>query len=291
MKKFIAVLMASVLCLSLAACSSSGSSTTTSAAASEDTAGEVAGITDQGVLRVGMECDYAPFNWTQAEESDTTWAIEGGSGYADGYDVQIAKKIADELGLTLEIYAIEWEGLIPALTSGTIDCIIAGMSPTEERKETIDFSEYYWQSSMSLVTRSDSEYADAASLDDLDGAILTAQVDSTQYDMLSQAEAKGATINPAMETFSSLSVALIAGTIDGFVCESPAAKAVVYANSELSYINDVGFEFDPVEVSSGIGVRKDSGLADTISEIISKISDDERDEMMQAAVERQPLSE
>jgi len=83
-------------------------------------------------LRVGMECNYAPYNWTQSEPSDEAVAIAAG-GYADGYDVRIAKRIASELGMELEIVKTEWDGLVPSRMSGKIDCIIAGMSPTEER--------------------------------------------------------------------------------------------------------------------------------------------------------------
>lgn len=288
-------MLAALMCVSMLAACGSGSTATTAAAGDAETQaaaeGEVAGLTDQGILRVGMECAYAPFNWTQAEETETSWPISGGSGYADGYDVQIAKAVADALGLELEIYAIEWEGLIPALTSGTIDCIIAGMSPTEERKTTIDFSEYYWESSMCLVVKKDGPYADAKTLDDLEGAILCAQADTSHYAVLSQAEEHGATINPAMEGFTPLTTALVSGAIDGYTCETPSAQAAVFANPDLTYIEDVGFEFDPVEVSTSIAVRKDSGLNTTIDGIISGISKDERLDMMQKAVERQPLSE
>lgn len=78
-------------------------------------------------LRVGMECNYAPYNWTQSDASENAVAIAAG-GYADGYDVRIAKIIADKLGMDLEIVKTEWDGLTPALLSGNIDVIIAGMS-------------------------------------------------------------------------------------------------------------------------------------------------------------------
>ena len=91
-------------------------------------------------LRVGMECNYAPYNWTQSDASENAVAIAAG-GYADGYDVRIAKIIADKLGMDLEIVKTEWDGLTPALLSGNIDVIIAGMSPTAERKMTIDFTD------------------------------------------------------------------------------------------------------------------------------------------------------
>lgn len=86
-------------------------------------------------LRVGMECNYAPYNWTQSDASENAVAIAAG-GYADGYDVRIAKIIADQLGMELEIVKTEWDGLTPALLSGNIDVIIAGMSPTAERRMT-----------------------------------------------------------------------------------------------------------------------------------------------------------
>ena len=84
----------------------------------------------EGTFRVGMECNYAPYNWTQAEPSEFTVPIEGGGGYADGYDVRIAKRVAEELGYDIEIVKTEWDGLVPSLLSGNIDVIIAGMSPT-----------------------------------------------------------------------------------------------------------------------------------------------------------------
>ena len=115
-------------------------------------------------LRIGMECGYAPFNWTQQDDSNGAVAIEGGGGYANGYDVQIAKKVAEGLGKELVIVKTEWDGLVPAVQSGVIDGIIAGMSPTAERKESIDFSDNYYVSDLVIVVRADGPYADATSL-------------------------------------------------------------------------------------------------------------------------------
>ena len=96
----------------------------------------------EGTLRVGMECAYAPFNWQQLEENEFTAPIADGFGFADGYDVQIARRIAEALGMDLEVVKIDWNGLIPALGNagnpGIIDLIIAGMSPTDERRSSID---------------------------------------------------------------------------------------------------------------------------------------------------------
>lgn len=108
-----------------------------------------------GTLKVGMECAYAPFNWTDMAEP-TLGAVpissEGSEGmYANGYDVQIAQYIANSLNMELEIYAITWDGLLPAVQSGTVDAIIAGMSPTAEREEEIDFTDVYYSSNLVVI--------------------------------------------------------------------------------------------------------------------------------------------
>ena len=143
----------------------------------------VTGLAD--TLRVGMECNYAPYNWTQSEPSDEAVAIAAG-GYADGYDVRIAKRIAQELGMDLEIVKTEWDGLTPALLSGNIDVIIAGMSPTEERKLTIDFTDAYYVTELCVVVRKDSKFASAQSLADFGGAKITGQMSTFHYDELDQ---------------------------------------------------------------------------------------------------------
>ena len=121
-----------------------------------------------------MECDYAPFNWTQTDTKNGAVPISNDStGYANGYDVQMAVKIADALGMNLEIVKTQWDGLIPAITSDTLDLIIAGMSPTDERKQVIDFSDYYYQSDLVIVVKKDGPYANATSLSDFSGAKIT----------------------------------------------------------------------------------------------------------------------
>ena len=109
----------------------------------------------EGTFRVGMECNYAPFNWTDMGEASIGAVPISGEGkegmYANGYDVQIAQYVANKLGMKLEIYSIEWDGLLPALESGTVDAIIAGMSPTAEREEQIDFTNVYYSSNLVII--------------------------------------------------------------------------------------------------------------------------------------------
>ena len=108
-----------------------------------------------GTLKVAMECAYAPFNWTDMDTPSIGAVPISGEGkenmYANGYDVQIAQYIANKLGMKLEIYAIEWDGLIPALDSGAVDAIVAGMSPTAEREEQVDFTDVYYSSNLVII--------------------------------------------------------------------------------------------------------------------------------------------
>lgn len=93
----------------------------------------------KGTHVVGLECDYPPFNWLETKAFATNYPVDNIPGsYAERYDVQMAKKIADNLGYKLVIKKITWEDLIEALKSGNIDLIIAGMSPTEDRKLSIN---------------------------------------------------------------------------------------------------------------------------------------------------------
>lgn len=281
MKKLLSLLLAAILLITslfLFACQSSTD--------------DLAKIKEAGVIRVGMECDYAPFNWTQAEQSDYTVPITSG-GYADGYDIQIARKIADGLGVKLEVVKIEWGGLPTALQSNEIDAIIAGMSPTPTRRETIDFSDSYYTSELVIVVRKDSPFANATKLSDFAGAKLTAQLDTFHYTAL-EAQAKEANVQTAMDTFSTMIVALKSGTIDGYVSEEPGAKSAIFANSDLTYVTfeeGQGFTASKDELSIAVGLRKGSNLVEEINKILSNISDDMRHEMMDAAIERQPLSE
>lgn len=113
--------------------------------------------TTTGTLKIGMECAYEPYNWTDTEGTSlgaVPISSEGQSGlYANGYDVQIAQYVANRLGLKLEIYAMEWDSLIPAVNSGAIDAIVAGMSPTAERAQEVDFTDTYYESNLVVIIR------------------------------------------------------------------------------------------------------------------------------------------
>ena len=251
-------------------------------------------IKDAGKIVVGMECAYAPYNWTTATATDTTVAISNGVAgtYADGYDVQIAALIAKALGVTLEIKAIEWDGLIPALEAGEIDMIIAGMSPTEERKLSIDFSDTYFDSNLVMVVKKDGAYANADDIQDFSGANITGQLNTFHYGVIDQIN--GVNKSTALADFAALIQSLQSGAIDGYVCEKPGAVSAVASNPDFTYVEfsaENGFECDPAESSISVGIRKDSDLTAKINEALASLTTADKEAMMDAAIERQPAED
>lgn len=244
---------------------------------------------DSDVFRVGMEADYAPFNWTQMDDSNGAVPLSGSSEYAGGYDVEIAKKIAAELGKELEVVKTEWDGLVPALTSGKVDAIIAGMSPTEEREESIDFTDTYYTSQLVIVVESEGAYADASCLADFNGAKLTAQLNTFHYSVIDQID--GVVKEKAMDNFSAMRVALESGMIDGYVSERPEGMSASSANSNYKMVELTdGFVTNEEDTAIAVGVQKGSELKDEINEILTDISEDEKTELMDEAIVNQPAS-
>ncbi|WP_099205570.1 transporter substrate-binding domain-containing protein [Scatolibacter rhodanostii] len=241
------------------------------------------------VLRVGMEAGYAPFNWTQADDKNGGVKIDGSVEYAGGYDVEIAKKIAEGLGKELLIVKTEWDGLVPALNSGKIDAIIAGMSPTAERKESIDFTDNYYTSHLVMVVKKGSAYENATSIQDFSGAKITAQLNTFHYSVIDQIE--GVTKETAMDNFPTMRVALESGVIDGYVSERPEGVSASAANANLAMVEFTdGFVTSDDDTAIAVGIKKGSDMADKINEILSGISEEERSKIMDDAILNQPAS-
>lgn len=243
-------------------------------------------VATEGVFRVGMEVNYAPFNWTQPNSADEAYPVSNSKGeYANGYDVQMAKKLADGLGLKLEIVKIEWDGLSPALQSGKIDAIIAGMSPTEERKKEIDFSNNYYTSDLVIVVQRDSEYANAKSIQDFKDAKITGQLNTFHYTVIDQID--GVKKQKAMDTFSTMLLSTKTNKIDGYVSEKPGAMSAEMSNPDLTFVefeDDKGFETSSEDTSIAVGLRKGSELTGEINDILSNITEEDRLAIMDNAV-------
>lgn len=246
----------------------------------------------EGSFRVGMECNYAPYNWTQAEASEFAVPIEGGGGYADGYDVQVARLIAEKLDKELVIVKTEWDGLPMGVMTGAFDAIIAGMSPTAERKATLDFTSAYYFTNLVVVVRKDGAYANAQSLEDLSGALITGQLNTFHYTVIPQIP--NVQVGMAMETFPAMIVALRSGAIDGYIAEEPGAVADTTANPDLTYIKFAegkGFQASEDDTSIAIGLAKGSPLLEPINAVLDSLSEDDRLQIMLDATARQPLNQ
>lgn len=240
-------------------------------------------------FKVGLEAGYAPFNWTQINDSNGGVKIDGSAEYAGGYDVEIAKKIAEGLGLELVIVKTEWDGLVPALNSGKIDAIIAGMSPTAKRREQIDFSDNYYKSDLVMVVKKGGKYDNAASIQDFKDAKITAQLNTFHYTVIDQIQ--GVKKQTAMDNFPAMRVALQSGVIDGYVSERPEGISAEAANQSFNMVvfSD-GFETSEEDTAIAVGIKKGSDLASKINEILAGISEEERQSIMDNAIQNQPAA-
>jgi putative lysine transport system substrate-binding protein len=288
-KKLLCLLMAAALVLSMTACGGSSSSGT-----AEDSTG--AAKSEGGkVLKVAMECGYAPYNWTQPDDSNGAVPINDSSDYAYGYDVMMAKKIADELGYELQIVKLDWDSLIPAVQSGTIDCVIAGQSITSDRLEMVDFTEPYYYASIVTLVKSDNKYAEAKGLSELAGATCTSQLGTIWYDKCLP-QIKDANVLAAQESAPAMLVALNSGKCDLVVTDMPTAQAALVAYPDfkiLDYTDTAdNFEVSDEDINIGISVQKgNTELVDGINSVLSKMTTDDYNKMMDEAISVQPLAE
>ncbi len=247
------------------------------------------------VLKVGMECAFAPYNWTQADNSNGAIPISNTTGeYANGYDVMMAKKIADAIGYDLEIVKTEWDGLAPGVASGKLHAAIAGMSITEKRLKTVDFTDVYYKASIYALVKADSKYASAKSVADLKGCTCTSQQNTIWYDMLSQIPQ--AKIQPAMKNVPALIVALTSGKIEVFVTDKPTAMGAAYANKNLVMLDftNSGNDFKVSDEVTNLGIavsKSDPELKAAMNKALADISSDDREKIMKDAIKNQPLAQ
>lgn len=292
MKRLLTLLMALAMTASLAACG--GSTGTEDGASSDETTAVSSGVED-GVLTIAMECAYAPYNWTQSDDSNGAVPIKDSTEYANGYDVMMAKKICEANGWELEIVRTDWDSLVPGVQSGVYDAVIAGQSMTADRMEQVDFAGPYYYASIVCVTKADSPYASAAGISDLSGGSCTAQIATIWYDsMLPQIE--GAQIQPAAETAPAMLMALETGTVDFICTDMPTAMGAVAAYPDMTILDfsdsDDNFVADEGDINIGVSVMKgNTELKDAIDSVLSTMTADDFNAMMDEAIAIQPLSE
>lgn len=245
--------------------------------------------TQDDKIIVGLECNYSPFNWTTQQESEFTFPIEGLDGYyADGYDVQIAKYIGEQLGVEVVIKKYQWEALIPAMQSKEINTIIAGMSYTQERDLTIDFTNAYYTSEMVGVVRADSDLTTVDSIQDLSGSNVVSQLGTVQDTIIDQIN--GVIHHPGVETFNIGALAVMSDDSDCLIAELPVATAICAANPELQVVrftqeNFTGLDEDSLSVAIGI-YEGNTTFANSINNALATLSNDDRQAMMSATIAR-----
>ena len=294
MKKFLALAMALAMTASLAACGSSGSSAPAASGSSASSSAQTVptGVED-GVLTVAMECAYAPYNWSQPDDSNGAVPIKDSNEYANGYDIMMAQKLCQANGWKLEVVRLDWDSLIPAVQSGTVDAVIAGQSMTADRAEQVDFAGPYLYASIVCLTKADSAYADAKGLSDLSGGTCTSQLGTIWYDTCLP-QIQGAEIQTASESAPAMLMALETGAVD-FVCtDMPTAQGAMVAYPDFKLLDFSGsgddFKVSDEDVNIGISVMKgNTVLKDALNSVLSTMTADDFNDLMAQAVAVQPI--
>ncbi len=247
------------------------------------------------VLRVAMECGYAPYNWTQTTDENGAVPIADSNDYAYGYDVMMAKLIAERLGYELQIVKLDWDSLVPAVQSGVVDCAIAGQSITSDRLQMVDFTEPYYYASIICLVNAGSEYENAQGVSDLAGASCTSQLGTIWYDVCLP-QIPDAEILPAQDSAPAMLVALNSGRIDLVCTDMPTGQAALIAYPNMRLLDFAGsdddFQVSQEEINIGISVRKgNTELVDGINSVLETLTVDDFNRMMDEAIAAQPLAQ
>ena len=287
MKRILSVVLAVMMLLTLVACGNSDPAPT----------GTNIPGTDNNILTVGMECAYAPYNWTQMDDSNGAVPIVNNPGtYANGYDVQIAKRIAEANGWGIEVMALEWGGLTPALEAGIIDVAIAGQSMTAERMAEVDMAGPYYYATIVCLARAGSAQAAASSISQLFGTC-TSQSGTIWYDTCLP-QIAGADIQAPAADAPAMIMALESGMVDFICTDLPTAMGAVAKDDNLVILNFSGtpgdFRFASEQeraenVNIGISVLKDNeALTNAIDRALSILTEEHFNALMDYAIAIQP---
>ncbi len=247
------------------------------------------------VLRVAMECGYAPYNWTQPTDANGAVPIADSNDYAYGYDVMMAKLIAERLGYDLQIVKLDWDSLVPAVLSGTVDCAIAGQSITSDRLQMVDFTSPYYYASIICLVNEGSKYEGAQGVSDLAGATCTSQLGTVWYDVCLP-QIPDANILPAQESAPAMLVALSSGRVDLVCTDMPTGQAALVAYPQMRLLafsgSDDDFQVSPEESNIGISVKKgNTELLDAMNSVLETLTVDDFNRMMDEAISVQPLAQ
>ena len=255
-KGFMRMVLGAMSILALAACGNTSGSANSAATEKSSALQE---IKDSGKLIVGTSADYPPYEWH---------LVQDGEDKIIGFDIDIAQAVADELGVELEVVDMDFDGLIPALSTGKIDMVIAGMNPTEERKQSVAFTDIYFTQKDVLVIKSE-DAEDIRSEDDLKKASVATQKATIQETYLLEnfpdAEIK------AVPKLNTAVLYLVTGKADAVLMVETVGKRYVEENEGLEIAD---FDVSSTPNESAIAVAKDSeDFLDAVNDILDEMED------------------
>jgi polar amino acid transport system substrate-binding protein len=253
MKKVLAIALALVMVLGLAACGGSKTSTTTTPAEPAAKYGEI----NPGKLTVATSPDFAPYEFYTVG-SDGTYTLAG-------FDMALAKYIADDMGLELEVIPMDFDGVLAELAAKTVDLGIAGLSPDPDRMDKMDFSDIYYEGGQSFCVKKGNEslFADLAATNDSQYSV-AAQNGSIQMKLAQEHSANADII--ALTKVTDIIAELISGKIDGAYIETAVAESYAKNYPDLVVMFEVPYDVE----GSAIGVSK--GNADLLAGVNAAIA-------------------
>ena len=295
MKKILALTLALVLSLGLCACGGAPAEEPAEENTGDAAQTEIASGVEDGVLTVAMECNYAPYNWSQPDASNDAVPIKDSNEYDNGYDVMMAKKLCEANGWELEIVRLDWDSLVPAVQAGTVDCVIAGQSMTAERAEMVDFAGPYLYASIVCVTKADSELANAKGISELTGTC-TSQIGTIWYDtcLPQLKDNEGIQIQTAAESAPAMLMALETGTVNFICTDMPTAQGALVAYPDMVILDfsdtEDTFAVSDEDINIGISVMKgNTVLKDALDAVLSTMTADDFNALMEQATAIQPI--
>lgn len=274
--------------------------------------GGVAGCSNQSnidlnsQLVIGMECNYQPFNWTVQSKSENTLPIYHSSQYADGYDIAVAKYLGEKLNKDVIIKKIEWESLIPSLNSGEINMVLAGMTDTAKRRESISFTNPYLASDLAFLVRSSEVPSDLGTkdnpasylelLDLFDGKSLVCQSGVVGDDFIdtyfvNNSEGKTIRHSQSLPTYPLAALDVKGGISFAMPAELPVIESMTNLDKSSLRVLYCDYSFLSEEDRNGltvsIGIKKDNeSLLDELNSALDELSDEKRGQMMGEAAQR-----
>ena len=244
---------------------------------------------EKRILRVVVECNYVPNNWLENEQTDSNLPVVNDPGhFAEGYDIQIAKLVAEELGAELQILKIEWNALLDELNNGNIDVIFSGMLDTKPRREKAAFTDHYdaVDNEYTVIVDKTSSYLTARTIADFSGARIVGQGDTILDDLIAQMQ--GVVHMPPADSVTAIVNMVNDGKADGAVINLDTGESYLRKYDNLRLIRfhkDEGFHVDFTGTCAAVR-KKDTKLLYEINKVLRGLSKWNRQQIMDRTLAR-----